>query len=207
MEHIIVGLGNPGSEYEETRHNVGRMVVELLQEKWATSDWRDDKKLHAKVSQGALGKKATVRLVLPDNYMNRSGGSVAPLIKNKKQLERLLVIHDDIDLGLGIVRIVTNRGAGGHNGVLSIERALKSKAYTRVRIGVVPTTPTGKLKKPKGEKKVYDFILNRLTKKQKEELQAVINETAQVVEDIIIKGKAQAMCDHNGTLPSFKTKK
>lgn len=198
MEHIIVGLGNPGEEYEQTRHNIGRMVVLNLKERWETSDWRDDKKLRAKISQGVLSKSCTVKLVLPDNYMNRSGGSVAPLIKNKKQTERLVVVHDDIDIGLGSLKIVFGRGSGGHRGVESIERALKTKAYVRVRIGVVPTTPTGKLKKPKGEEKVYDFILKRLTKKENEVLQEIVEYATNAVEVLIKKGQARAMQDFNG---------
>ena len=199
MEYIIVGLGNPGEEYTHTRHNIGRMVVEALQERWKTSDWRDDKKLRAKISQGAVsGCKVT--LVLPDNYMNRSGGSIAPLIKTKKQLERLIVVHDDIDIGLGAMRIVCNRGSGGHRGVLSIERALKTQAYVRVRIGVVPTTPTGKLKKPRGEDKVYDFILKKLTKKEVEAIQGVVAHAAKAGEVLVLEGQARAMQDFNGVI-------
>jgi PTH1 family peptidyl-tRNA hydrolase len=205
MEYVIVGLGNPGSEYEATRHNVGRMTVLALQEKWCTSDWRDDKKLHAKISQGVTSKGTKVRLVLPDNYMNRSGGSVVPLIKNKKQIERLIVVHDDIDLGVGTIRIVQNRGAGGHNGVRSIERALKSKAYIRVRLGVIPTTPTGKLKKPKGEKQVHDLILKPLTKKQKEEIDTIVARAVLATVSVVEDGVMQAMCAHNGTMVPSKT--
>lgn len=199
MEYIIVGLGNPGEEYELTRHNVGRMVVQALQERWGTNDWRDDKKLRAKISQGAVSNEK-VTLVLPDNYMNRSGGSVAPLIKSKKQLEKLIVVHDDIDIGLGSIRIVSNRGSGGHRGVESIERALKTKEYIRVRIGVVPTTPTGKLKKPKGEDSVYDFILKRLTKKENEALQIIVAEVTKAVEVLVLEGQARAMQDYNGVI-------
>lgn len=200
MEYIIVGLGNPGEEYEQTRHNVGRMVVEFLKERWGTSDWRDDKKLRAKISVGALSKTTTVKLVLPDNYMNRSGASVAPLVTNKKLCERLIVVHDDIDIGLNTMRIVFGRGAGGHRGVESIERALKSKDYVRVRVGVVPTTPTGKLKKPKGEGKVYDFILKQLTKKELEVFEGVVERAAQAVEVLIHEGRAHAMQDFNGSI-------
>jgi len=199
MEFIIAGLGNPGEEYVHTRHNVGRMVVEALQERWGTSDWRDDKKLRAKISQGVVAT-SKVTLVLPDNYMNRSGGSIAPLIKTKKQLERLIVIHDDIDIGLGSIRIVSNRGSGGHRGVQSIERALKTQAYVRVRIGVVPTTNTGKLRKPKGEDAVYDFILKKLTKKEDEALQEVVVQVTKAVEVLVREGQARAMQDFNGVI-------
>lgn len=109
MEYIIAGLGNPGEEYQNTRHNVGRMVVRKRYSINA-SDWRDDKKLRARMSQGIVGEEK-VTLVLPDNYMNRSGGSLAPLVTTKKQAEHLIVIHDDIDLPLGTIRIVFDRGS------------------------------------------------------------------------------------------------
>jgi len=204
MEYVIVGLGNPGEEYEETRHNIGRRIVENLASKWGTSDWRDDKKLRAKISQGMCGKH-NVKLVLPDNYMNRSGGSVAPLVKNKKQAERLIVIHDDIDIGLGLMKIVYNRGDGGHRGVSSIQRAIKTKEYTRVRVGVIPMTPTGKLRKPKGEKKVYDFILKKLTKKELPDVEKALKRAMEAVEMVIEKGRTFAMCEYNGT--TIKKKK
>lgn len=199
MEYIIVGLGNPGEEYTATRHNVGRMVVEYLKDQWGTSDWRDDKKLRARISQGAVGE-STVKLVLPDNYMNRSGASVGPLIKNTKQAERLIVVHDDIDLGTGTLRLTFNRGAGGHKGVLSIERALRSKAFVRLRVGVVPTTPSGKLKKPKGEEKIHDLILKQLTKKEREGFTDVILRGASAIEAVIVEGKEKAMCEYNKTM-------
>jgi len=204
MEHVVVGLGNPGIEYQETRHNVGRMVVMFLAERWGTSDWRDDKKLHAKISQGAVLKKHAVKLVLPDNYMNRSGGSVAPLIKNKKQAERLVVVHDDIDLGMGTLKVVFNRGSGGHRGVDSIQRSLKTKEYVRVRVGVIPVSPTGKLRKPKGENKVYDFILKRLTKREADEIEKVVRRAAEAVEAVILQGRAKASCEYNGTISQRK---
>jgi len=80
MEHVIVGLGNPGEEYEHTRHNVGRAVVQELQEKWQTSDWRKDKKIRAQISKGVTPSGDKVTLVLPDTFMNNSGGAVAPFV-------------------------------------------------------------------------------------------------------------------------------
>jgi len=200
MEHIIVGLGNPGEEYENTRHNVGRMVAELLAERWGTSDWRDDKKLRALISKGGTDQGENVKLILPDNYMNRSGGAVAPLIKNAKQAERLIVVQDDIDLGLGTVRVVFGRGDGGHRGVASIERAIKTRAYVRVRVGVIPTTPTGKLRKPKGEQKVYDFILKQLSKKDRAGIDKVVKHAADTVAAIVHEGREAAMREFNGQI-------
>ena len=201
MEYIIVGLGNPGERYKETRHNVGRMIVERLQDKWQTSSWRDDKKLRAKISQGALlDTHISTTLFLPDDYMNRSGPCVAPLIEEVGQIEQLIVVHDDIDLALGTIRISYNKGSGGHNGVSSIERALKTKAFVRIRVGVVPVSIFGKLKKPKGEQKVHSFILKRLSKSQLEKIENAVQLGVAATETVLAKGRIQAMNECNGTM-------
>ena len=136
MAYIVVGLGNPGEEYEKSRHNTGKMIAE----------W--------------LGYKT-----LPE-FMNNSGRAVAKLVKSKKAAEKLIVIHDDLDLALGKFKISYNKSAGGHRGVGSIVKALKTEGFTRVRVGISPATPTGKLKKPVGEKKVLDFILGDFKPKE-----------------------------------------
>lgn len=197
MEHIVVGLGNPGEEYADTRHNVGRMVVAELATALDASDWRDDKKLRARVAQATLENGDKVTLVLPDNYMNRSGASVAPLITSTKKAERLVVVHDDIDLPFGALRIVFNRGAGGHNGVLSIERALKTRAFVRVRVGVIPTTPGGKLKKPTSGEALHDFILKGFTKKERDALGEVLTRSVSALRVLLTEGRDAAQCAYN----------
>ena len=200
MSYIVAGLGNPGEEYENTRHNVGRMVVLQLAEKGDMSDWRDDKKLRAKVTQGVTTENAKIKLVLPDNYMNRSGGALAPLVKSKKQAEQLIVVHDDIDLPIGSLKIVFDRGSGGHRGVDSIVRALKTQAFIRVRVGVIPTTQTGKLKKPQGENTVHDFILKQLSRKDREVIDTVVLRAQDAVLAIIHNDITSAMQDFNGNV-------
>ncbi|MBP6884549.1 MAG: aminoacyl-tRNA hydrolase, partial [Candidatus Pacebacteria bacterium] len=155
---IVVGLGNPGKEYENNRHNAGRIILELLAKKNGFSDWYADKKTRALWSTGKLGTKK-FQFVAPDNFMNNSGGSVKPLMKTKKDLEGLVVVYDDLDLPMGKIKISFNRSSGGHNGLGDIIRALKSEAFIRVRVGVSPHTPSGKIKKPSGEKAVLDFLL------------------------------------------------
>ena len=198
MKYLIVGLGNPGTAYEHTRHNVGRMVVEEVYRRIEASDWRDDKTLRARVCQGVTLGGAQVELILPDNYMNRSGGSVSPRIKTPAQLERLIVVHDDIDLPQGTIKIVHDRGAGGHNGVRSIERALKSRAFTRVRVGVLPLTPEGKPRKPKGAEAVNDFILKGMTKRELEAMHEEVVRSADAVLAIVHTGRDAAMRAYNG---------
>ena len=139
----IVGLGNPGKEYEGTRHNAGREAVLALE-----------------------GVKA--KLVTPDTFMNKSGDAMKTLIKGAKQAEQLVVVHDDLDLPFGSFKISYDKSAGGHRGVESIIRAVKTQAFIRVRIGISPfsvKTTKGKtvtvLKKPKGEAAVEKHILGK----------------------------------------------
>ncbi len=199
MRYVLVGLGNPGSEYEETRHNVGRAVVAALQERWLTSGWRDDKKLHAKISEGVTPSGVEVVLVLPDTYMNNSGGAVAPLIGNEAEAEHLIVVHDDIDLNFGTLRFTYDRGAGGHNGVASIERAIRTKAFVRLRVGVIPKTLWGSFKKPQGKERVHNFILKKMSKHDSEKFAPVITMAGDALECLLCEGRVSAMDKYNGT--------
>lgn len=197
MQYVVVGLGNPGEEYENTRHNVGRMVAERVALRIGVSDWRDDKKSHARIAKETVTTGDTVLIVLPENYMNRSGGAVAPFVQNAKQAERLIVVQDDIDLPVGKIRVVFNRGSGGHRGVDSIIRALKTKSFTRVRVGVVPTTPTGKLKKPTGDSNIHALILNQMAKKDRLQIDTMVARAADAVLACITDGREFAMCAYN----------
>lgn len=165
--YIIAGLGNPGQEYEHTRHNVGRMFLEYVGKKEGLSDWREDKKLKALTTEGKIGK-GKVLLVKPNNFMNNSGKSLAPLVKSKKAAPGLVVVYDDLDLPLGTLKISFNRGSGGHRGLDSIIKAIKTREFTRIRLGISPGTPSGKVKKPSGEKAVIDFILGKFKPKELE---------------------------------------
>ena len=100
MAWIIVGLGNPGEEYEGTRHNVGRMVLDLFSKKHDLGEWKDDKKANARVSRGVVDG-TIVALVEPDIYMNKSGSAVIKFVKSIKAAERMIVVYDDLDLPLG----------------------------------------------------------------------------------------------------------
>jgi len=177
MQYLIVGLGNPGEEYVETRHNAGRMVVEAFRKKNDFPEWTLDKSLKALVSKGAWGKDKVV-LLMPDNFMNVSGKSVAPLVKNAKDAERTLVVYDDLDLPIGGMKMSFNRSSGGHKGVESIIKALKTKAFARLRVGICPTTPTGKPRKPKGEEAFLDFIVGPFKKAELDEIKKVAKKGA-----------------------------
>ncbi len=173
---LVVGLGNPGKEYENTRHNTGRIVAGLVEKKL------DDNK---------------IKFLMPDNFMNNSGKSVAPLIKSKKDLKDLIVIYDDIDLPLGKIKISFNRSSGGHNGLGSIIKSLKSEEFLRIRVGISSATPKGIVKKPKGEKAVLNFLLGEFKKSELETIKKLGKTVAEAVETIFNESKEKAMSLYN----------
>ena len=134
---IIAGLGNPGTEYERTRHNTGRRAALSLARHFDIVSWKEDKKLRATAARGDI-EGAAARVVLPDTFMNKSGSALLPLVKNRAQAKRLIVLHDDLDLPLGAIKISFGRGAGGHRGLDSGMRALKTRDFIRIRIGISP---------------------------------------------------------------------
>lgn len=167
MRYTIVGLGNPGEEYAQTRHNIGRRAVAYFAYMHGvdeSSDWKADKVLRAQKAKVTSDIDAVV--VLPDTFMNKSGLAVKPLITSEKAAARLVVVYDDMDLPFGTMRIKVGGSSGGHRGVESIIRSIKTKEFIRVRIGIAPTTPMGKIKKPKGEDAVLDFLMSPLSKKE-----------------------------------------
>lgn len=173
---LVVGLGNPGKEYENTRHNTGRFVVGIIEKK--------------------LGD-LKIKFITPDTFMNNSGKTVAPLIKSKKDLKDLVVIYDDIDLPLGKMKISFNRSSGGHNGLGSVIKSLKSEEFLRIRIGISQATPSGKIKKPKGEKAVLNYLLGEFKKPELETLKKLSKKVAEAVETIFTEGKDKAMSLYN----------
>ena len=196
MAWVIVGLGNPGEEYDATRHNAGRMAIEHFAHAKNLTPLKEDKKNKVHVSKGAL-KKNLVVLVAPDTYMNKSGVAVAKYVKSAKAAERMVVVYDDLDLPLGVVKISFDRGSGGHKGLESVIRAVKTKKFPRVRIGVSHATVSGMLKKPSGEKEVLDFILSRFKPNEMVELKRVFKRADDVLECIVLEGHLRAMNTFN----------
>ncbi|MEO8637726.1 MAG: aminoacyl-tRNA hydrolase [Candidatus Taylorbacteria bacterium] len=161
MSYIIVGLGNPGEEYENTRHNVGRMALMSFQKEQDFPEWKLNSKINALISEKNLPNIGKVTLILPEAFMNNSGKSLTTVITSKKKAKELVVVHDDLDLPQGKVKISFNKSAGGHRGVQNIVNKIKTEEFVRVRIGISPETKKG-IKKPQGEKAVLDFILGKL---------------------------------------------
>lgn len=173
--HIVVGLGNPGEEYSRTRHNTGRMCADFLSE-----------------------KVGGIKVVVPDTFMNRSGGAVAKVVKSKKAAEKLIVLYDDLDLPLGTFKISYNRGSGGHNGLESVIKALKTREFIRIRIGIAPTTPSGKMKaRPSGGKELEKYILSDFKKPEMEVLKKVFKKVSLAVEMITEESLERAMTEFN----------
>jgi PTH1 family peptidyl-tRNA hydrolase len=137
---VIVGLGNPGKEYERTRHNVGWWVVDHLADVWHFENWRKDG--DARVSNGMVGN-AKVRLVKPQTYMNLSGNVLRPYVRRPfwTPAKDLMIAVDEVALPLGKYRFRAKGSAGGHNGLKSIEANVKTQEYSRLRIGIAPDEP------------------------------------------------------------------
>ena len=196
MAWVIVGLGNPGEQYDSTRHNAGRMAVQYFAKQMKFGEFREDKKAKAHVGSGLVGKIA-VALVLPDTFMNKSGSALLKFVKSAKAAERLVVVYDDLDLPLGKMKLSFDRGSGGHKGLESVMRALKTKKFTRIRIGVSPSTASGALRKPEGEKVVVNFILTKFRPHELEEVKQIFKRAPHALESIVTLGREKAMNEFN----------
>lgn len=180
---LIVGLGNPGIEYQFTPHNLGFLVVDRLANEWGLDVRnRQCRALTARVQVGS----ETVLLVKPETFMNLSGLAVAELVaKYEVQPESdLIVIHDELDFPLGTVRIQQRRSAAGHNGVESVIGALGTQDFVRVRVGVAP------------ERKVEDgvrYVLTPFRKSQLTTVDEIVETGAEAVQAILKEGPATAM--------------
>jgi len=138
MRIFIVGLGNPGKEYQKSPHNLGFEVIDKVARKWGLKNFQESKDKNYLFSQGKFKKKKVI-LVKPLTYVNESGKAIRSLMKNSKaKKENIWLIHDEIDLPLGKIKIVVNKNSAGHKGVESVIKALKSKNFTRFRIGSCP---------------------------------------------------------------------
>ncbi|HQC46116.1 MAG TPA: aminoacyl-tRNA hydrolase [Candidatus Paceibacterota bacterium] len=193
---IIVGLGNPGSEYSKSRHNTGRIILETIADKFDFSLWKNESKYKLERSKGDInGRKFD--FILPDTFMNNSGNAVAVFIKDKKKLRDLVVIYDDIDLPFGSYKISFNKSSGGHKGLESIIKKVKSKEFVRIRVGISSKTSKGRAKKPKGEEAVLKYLLGNFKEDELKELKKISKEIALVLELISKEGKDKAMSVYN----------
>ena len=175
---LVVGLGNPGPDYAETRHNVGFRVVELLAAR-AGGGRFSRHRTNSDVLEARLAGRRVV-LAKPRTYMNVSGGPVAGLVKYfSVPIEDLVVVHDDLDLGFGVVRLKRGGGEGGHNGLRSISSAVGTKDYLRVRFGIG---------RPPGRQDPADFVLKRFSGAEKKELEFAVDLAADAAEALLSDG-------------------
>lgn len=186
---LVVGLGNPGSEYARTRHNVGAEVIELLADRHG-GRLRKGKELALSDEVRIDGHR--VALAFPTTYMNNSGDSVRLLVKRHgiDDLSHLVVVHDELDLPVGRLKIKFGGGLAGHNGLKSIRAHLHTADFVRVRLGVG---------KPPSAARGADHVLKPPSKQDRTELDIVVQEAADAVEAILADGLEAAMGRYNAT--------
>ena len=184
---LIVGLGNPGLAYRYNRHNVGFMVADALADKLEIPLKRV--KFKAQIGNGKLGDIPVI-IAKPLTFMNNSGEAVAPLVRYfKVPLERLLVIHDDMDLPLGTLRMRPSGGSAGHNGMLSIFDKLGTNVIPRLRVGIG---------RPPGRMDPADYVLQDFPRSEEELLSMVIAQACEAALAFITTGLEKAMNTYNG---------
>ena len=173
---LVVGLGNPGPDYEGTRHNVGTRVAALLATRAGAGRFSAHKRSNSDIAQGRLaGRPVTV--AVPRTYMNLSGGPVAGLVQYFSiPPTEVIVVHDELDLDFGVIRLKRGGGEGGHNGLRSISKALGTKDYVRVRFGIG---------RPPGRQDPADYVLKRWSSSERRELDVSLEIAADGAEAVL----------------------
>lgn len=185
--YLIIGLGNPGKEYEGTRHNMGRVIVGEFRKKIGANDFALNKKWNALVSEEKSGKEKFV-LLLPETLMNKSGNAVAPAARFYKiKPASIVVIHDDSDIELGRGKLSFNKSSAGHKGVESVIRALKTQAFWRFRIGIQ------KKKRVEADR----LVLQKFSPEEKRAAAKIIKKTAAALSTLITEGAEKTMNEYN----------
>ncbi len=185
--YLIVGLGNPGAEYRLTRHNFGFMVLDALAEHWSVQ-LKKIKFQAVYVEDRFKGNK--VVLAKPLTFMNESGRSVAPLMRYfKVPTENMLVIHDDLDLPLGTLRIRPSGSSGGQRGIESITKLLGTQEFPRMRLGI---------SRPPGQMEPKDYVLKNFLPNEEELKKIVLRQAIEAIECFIEDGLTSAMNRYNG---------
>ncbi len=188
--HLIVGLGNPGAEYAQTRHNAGFLLVERLVKRWRT-DWNRGKKFNVRVARGEFEDRRAL-LGQPQTFMNASGEAVGSLVNfYRVSVMRLLVAVDDADLPLGEIRLRAGGSSGGHHGLESVEQHLGTRDFARLRIGIG---------RKAGEREIMDYVLSRFNADESMLLEKVLAVACDQVECWLREGIQKAMNQFNGVV-------
>jgi PTH1 family peptidyl-tRNA hydrolase len=183
---VIVGLGNPGKEYADTRHNVGWWLVDLLATRWHFDHWKKDG--DSVSTTGLVGTKK-VKLMKPQTYMNLSGGVLRPVLKREgfTIAQDLLVVVDEVAIPSGEFRLRAAGSAGGHNGLKSVEAHTKTQAYPRLRLGVGPVDERRTI----GD--LADYVLHTVPRDERELIEGVFDRATQAVELWLAEGTEKAV--------------
>lgn len=190
----IVGLGNPGEKYQQTRHNVGWMVLDYMVDVLGLPSPVSSSKYAGRISEGVLGSE-DITLLYPDTFMNKSGSAVKKLVPKGKE-GQLVVVYDDVDLPVGDIKISQGKGSGGHNGISSIVSALGSKDFIRVRVGIAGKSIFGQTKRPTGER-LPKHVLGDFKKREQRSLDEVLPLATTAIQTIVTKGVVAAMNTYN----------
>jgi PTH1 family peptidyl-tRNA hydrolase len=183
---LIVGLGNPGTTYEKTRHNLGFMLIDRLAREANSQVKREE-------CRSLLGRieieNRLAELVKPQTFMNLSGEAVNCLLKKEtRSRENLIVISDDLALPLGKIRLRARGSAGGHNGLKSISECLKTQEFIRLRIGIQPEHPIADAKR---------FVLENFSKNDLDTVEKVLEQSAEAIHSVVLDGTEKAMAKFN----------
>jgi PTH1 family peptidyl-tRNA hydrolase len=194
---VILGLGNPGREYEQTRHNVGWWVLDHLADVWRLDGWRRDGET---LTLGGTFAGQPVRLVKPQTYMNLSGQVLRPYLRRPawSAASDLMVVVDEVAIPLGTYRLRARGSAGGHNGLKDVERSLGTQVYPRLRVGI----------KPADERRVGDlsnFVLSPFGKDERSVVVDLLPRLQDAIEIWMRDGIVKAMNAHNGDGKSGST--
>lgn len=185
--HLFVGLGNPGDEFTGTRHNIGRETLLAAQKKFGLPQFGLIAKRQAQIAEGKIGQERAVFL-LPETLVNKSGAAVRPALRAfKVKPKDFILIHDDVDMLLGRTKLSFGKNSGGHKGVESVMRALKTKNFWRMRIGVQ------RKRRVPGE----DLVLQKFREDEKTAVKKVVKKNLQAIEDIAVRGPERAMNEYN----------
>lgn len=186
--YLVIGLGNPGPRYAGNRHNVGQLVADELADRMSTSFKAH--KANAAVAEGRLGvlpggaPGPRVVLAKPLSFMNVSGGPVSSLAKfYKVPADRIIVVHDELDIDAGTIRLKLGGGEGGHNGLRDITKAIGTKDYLRVRVGIG---------RPPGRMDPADFVLRDFSTTERRDLPMLVSDAADAVEALLTEGLERA---------------
>ncbi len=194
--HLIAGLGNPGAEYAQTRHNAGFLVVEHLASRW-DAGWSVNRRFDALLARVRRGSRP-VLLCRPQTFMNLSGQAVVKLVAYYQvALDRLVVVVDDADLPLGMVRMRPHGSSGGHHGLESVEQHLGTRNYPRVRVGIGRAA--------EGQREITAHVLGRFTGDERARLDEVVDRAADQVECWLTEGVRTAMDRFNGRVGNRQT--